>query len=763
MMNRYFFRFDEIRWLAIPGVLALYFTIIVTSNGVPALRHDWNWPDYYHPFVNAISGWSEQGIGGANLFVNNYLLVVPLAPIGALLGPFPTLFIFVFGIGLVTLLAARSLASTVGASELGANAAGAFALFNPWVYTQIVAGHLPMIVAYAATIALLSEAIRANPRPPVCALAVAFTVAQLQFFVPALAIGVVVALRHKTWLPVLTWVVVGSASLLGLMFRAKQFATTPLTLAWEQTQSVAPLHALLLSGYFAKYTLGFDKLASVAVAIVAVLAVAGLMLSKPSRGLVVAGLVTVLALVLAMGLRGPASGVLAGALAHVPGAALYRELYDVIGFVAIGYLLLSAAAASRNVVCLSAFCFAAVLLIIDWTAFSPAHQWVNRATLPTIPYVAQSKTRFALFPPFQPLRYMGRFAGLDPDAVIRPDRTTPVNEEVPTWPEDSALARYLSAKDWRPLANLSVSEIANRPWYSSASRELLEQLAFAPPPPPSDWERVASSASIPAVPEISTIGMPDAVAIPSDPGAGAVFFGDVAGLQGSGVPQAWANYERPSVVASQNQFVHAADGWVDARLGFAADPQLGQPFGGALTTNPSALLMLSGGADALVFVKGELISDDGRVLSHDSRGYHWIPIPADVSHVRCRGLCVVVLEGRVPPGTKNVSVTAPYVRLDDDRFTPWLLRIEMPAGPAAALRYNARYDEHWLAWDGAKALIHVRVDGSVNGWLLGSRNGPSVIWLVEWVAFAQTVAQALGLMWLIALFWYLRRSRTARA
>ena len=755
MMNRF-------RWLAIPCILALYFTLIVTSNGVPALRHDWNWPDYYYPFTNAISGWSEQGIGGVNVFVNNYVFVAPLAPIGAVLGPFLTLFAFVFGIATAVVLSARRLALTMEAPVLAANAAAAFALFNPWVYTKIVAGHLPMIAAYAATMALLSEAVRAKPRAEVCALAAGFTVCQLQFFLPALVIVLILAVRHRMWLPALTWIVVGSPTILGVVFRAQEFASTPLTLTWEQTQSVAPLPALLLTGYFAKYTLGFDKLGYAAVALVVMLALAGLILARRSKPVIAAGALTLGALVIAMGLRGPAAGVLGYAFSHVSAFALYRELYDLIAYAAIGYVVLAAVAAARHVVFLSALCLATFVLMAAWVHFSPARQWADRAALPPFVNIAQPQTRYALLPPFQPLRYMGRFAGLDPDAIVRPGSVTPLNEEVPAWPEDSALARYQLRDDWRLLANLSVSEIANRPWFSSANRELSEQLALAPPPQSSERQRMPFTIAITPIPELSMISTPAATALPGEPGAGDVFFGDVAGLRGDGVPVVWASYERPRPIAPQNQFVHASDGWVDARLAFAAQPDLGQPFGGALTTNPSAPLALTGGDEALVLVRGALLSEEGSVLSGTSDGYRWIPIRAGVSRVRCRGLCVVVLEGEVPHDTKNAAVTARYIPLSGEKLTPWLLRVDLPARPAAALRYNARFDGHWVALDSAHPLVHVRIDGCVNGWLLAPRDGPGVVWLVEWVALAQTIAQAAGLLWLAWVFVRFRRTAAAQ-
>jgi len=82
--------------------------------------------------------------------------------------------------------------------------------------------------------------------------------------------------------------------------------------------------------------------------------------------------------------------------------------------------------------------------------------------------------------------------------------------------------------------------------------------------------------------------------------------------------------------------------------------------------------------------------------------------------------------------------------------------VEVPPGIVQTLRYHERYDEHWLAF-GASPVVHVRLDGCVNGWLLPARAGPSVVWLVEWVALAQSAAQLVGFLWVVALGWLVVR------
>ncbi|MBV8172176.1 MAG: hypothetical protein JO219_09645, partial [Candidatus Eremiobacteraeota bacterium] len=646
--------------MAVPAVLAIYFTLLVTANGVPALRHDWAWPDFYQPLAWAASGWSAAGIGEPNAFVNNYAAQSLLALLGVIFPPLVTLMVFVFAIALGVLLAARSLALRVSGSELVADAVAAVALLNPWVYTEIVAGHLPMVLAYAATMALAAEILKREPRAERSALAVALTIAQMQFFVPALVGAIVLLVRNRLWLPLAAWFVAGSATIVGVIFGAREFASTPLTQAWEQTQSVAPRSALLLTGYFAKYTIGFDKLGVVPETLVVAVALIGLAFGWRRRSVLAAAIVTVVALLVAMGLHGPAAPLIGPIFALVPAAGLYRELYDVIGFAAIGYVVLCASAGARNPVPVALLGIAALLFLLCWTRFTPTSQWANRDRLPHVALDPRPLTRFALTPPFQPLRYDDRFGGLDPDAYVRENAFTPLNGPVPLWPEDSALATYAQTGDAAALAALSVSAIANRPWYAAASNELAEQLAIRPVTAPLPARLVAD---VRPLPEVSLVGIPQSSDVANHPGDGAVFFGDVAGISGAGVPRAWANYVKPRAVNAPGTYVKAADGWVDARLGFAALPAIGQAFGGALTTNGRALLQVAGGDRLLVYVRGALLGTNGELLTNSTNGYRWISVRREVSAVRCDGLCVVALEGTPPAGVADRTGRAAFTAL----------------------------------------------------------------------------------------------------
>jgi hypothetical protein len=730
-------------WLIASSVLASYFALNVGANGIPALRHDWFWPlqwgGTHDVFLAAAGAWQTQGIGSPNPFVNNYLLVAFLVPLEALFGAYGALLLFLFGVALAISLSARALAIVFGANELLAMVAAGFALFNPWTYTEIVAGHGAMLVAYAATMALLAEAMRPAPRTAVCAAATAFTLPQLQFFAPSLAIVAgLAAFRHR-WLPLATWVVAGAANFIGIAFAVRAFARTPLTQAWEQTQSLAPIKAVLLSGYFARYADGYDHFGAYAVACIAALALVGCAQVPRSKAVIVTALLTALVLVTAMGVRGPFASILPFLYERFPAIGLYRELYDLIGYVVIGYVILGVTAASRHALFAGAFAAATAALALLWTWHSPTHFWVDRRSLPQIPVVALPNTRIALLPAFQPLSYRGSFSGLDPDAYPRADGVTALNESVPAWPGDAALASYARDGDVRSLAALSVTEIASRPWYSMTTREFEEQIAL-PIKTITSSQRVTAPlvAQLTAVPIVSLIRTPPAVAIADRIGGGAVFFGDIA------------NFAPPNVLQPSKRYVHAADGWVDARLAFAVYPELAQPFGGALTTSHTDVLALpAGGHMLLVFVKGRLLAADSRILATSTGRLRWIDVPSGVSAVRCQGLCEVVLQGDVPPNVPD-NVEAPVAQpVAAHAILPWLVAVTLPAGDPSALRYNIRYDEHWTCSGCPPGSAHVSLDATVNGWLLGARSAPTSVYLVEWVALLQTIAQVLGLVWIL--------------
>jgi hypothetical protein len=743
-----------IEWIAVALGCAI-FTIVAALHGTPALRHDWFFPqDGASAIRSALiswSGWYPGGFGSPAAYVNDYLGGLAYAAFRVIPWPLAAFAAMMFALAFACVAAGRRLAQEAGAAPLTALAAGLFVAFNPWMYTQIVSGHVFMIAAYAALAALVAETLRAQPRPIVASLLAAATLEQMQFFMLAIPLLAVLALRNRLYLPLATAAIVSLPFWVGIAANAGGFARTPFTFAWEASQSVAPAHALTLTGYFARYTDEMQQLARPAVAVVALIALMALVAS-PTRRLAVAFLITALLLVASMGVLGPFATPFAALVAASPAVGLFRELYDLIGVAALGYALLASAAAARWPALRWPYLAAALALIVAWAVWPPSRFWVDGGGLPRTDVSALPDSRYAIVPAFPPLQFGGKGSGLQPDATLRAAGVDPLNESALSWPANSALAAYQMRGDPTGLAALSVTYVASPAGFETDVRGLADQLAL----PDADLgllDRRATSRTLEAQPEISLVPVPPAVALPVL-GSGSVFFADVAGLSGPLAPAQWREFAPAVSISVPNRLVRARDGWVDARLAFAVKPELGQAFGGALTTSPDALLAIQGGLETLVFVSGKLLAEDGSQLAATTRGYRWIRVPGGVRAVRCAGLCVVALQGTVPAAllVDQRATRASRVKpLPFRRYAPWLIHVVIPAGDLGALRYNAAFAPRWSALAGGERLTHVRLDTIANGWLIPGRVAPLDVWLIYAPAAWQFGLEIIGAAWILAL------------
>jgi hypothetical protein len=722
--------------LAVPVLAAIAFAASVLAS-VPALRQDWSPNPFGVPartlFELGTSGWSSTGIGAPAAYGLAYLLAPILALLRIVFAPEALLAIFMLGVGLLCAFGGRAIAKHYTDDELMASAAALALTFNPWTFTELVAGHTYMLLAYGATIWLLAETLREKPRSLVLVVSVLLTAHQVQFFLVDTLVLAALAWQKRQFAPLLIALALWVPAAIGIVAERHSLASIPFTLAWQHDQSVPPLGALFLDGYFARYGAQFSAWRSAPMVDIALLAALGLVLEMRKRraavGIAVLGLG---ALVLAMGLRGPLAIPYAWAVLHVTPVAVFRELYDLLAFTAIGYVVFVCSLRARAAGAL--FLALAATLAVLWWIPPPSRWWVESARLPALEIRAPSNTRFALVPAFQPLSFEGRGNGADPDAYPRDENVTPVNEYVATYPADAALGAFLANGDAAGLRALSVSVVVERPWLRSREGALAQQWAlgarfFAQP-------ARARTLALHPLPELSLIATPEVGTLDDRLGSGNVFFGDVAGHG------AFA----PVVVGNAN--VDASNGWVDARLAFAQRPDLAQGLGGALTTDPNAWLALRPDLKALAWVSGALRARDGTVISGTTHGYRWISLPRSAGSVACAGLCLVAAQG-LPPRAPANPPARPYRAVAFTSIAPWLVRATLPPGGAGALRYNVAYDGGWAAYAGGIALPHLRLDATVNGWLVPKRAGAASLYVIQRVAAAQALAELL--VWALLL------------
>jgi hypothetical protein len=307
-----------------------------------------------------------------------------------------------------------------------------------------------------------------------------------------------------------------------------------------------------------------------------------------------------------------------------------------------------------------------------------------------------------------------------------------------------ALARYEQSGDDAALRVLGVTEVIPRPWLVSKSQVGIG-LAGASLAPPTARAPLETAHHVSGVtPLLSQCAAVRIVDVGAPLGACDVFFGDMPG------------YGTIRAITPPSDSIDARTAWIDARLTFSEVPALAQALGGTLTQSP-VLWRVEPNSWLLAYVRGALLAADGSTLAKRSGSFAWTYVPPQIEAVRCAGLCELVAQAKSAPNIPAPR-SPPAPRALPFRYvTPWLYLVD--AGAAGLLRFNERYDSAWAAFAAGTAPRHVRVDMSVNGWLLTS-SGRVV--LVQVTAVAQLLAEIVGVVFVLALLKALANRPTKR-
>ena len=742
------------------SLFAVAFAFVTfVSNDVPLLRHDWFpiVPGFSFAIAN-VTGWDPTGFGSPISFPASFVAVFARSAVAAAFGAFVAHVAWFLTVGLLVSFGAARLASVLGAPLVARPAAALFAAFNPWTYVQLVAGHSFLLISYAATFWLIAEVCsreRDLRRLVPLALAIA---PQIQFLLVDAVLYVALAIEMRSWLATAAILGMLLPVVVGVSLGHHALLQIPSTFTWEAGQSIFPLEGVVLRGYFTHYDSALPALLAWAMWLIVAIAIGGvaIILGRRRRE---AWLVAYAAvpLVWSFGTRGPASEIFTFALRHVRELALFRELFDLLGFVAIGYVAFCAVLAARVRIVGVIWVLAGMALPISWTFAPPSGFWVGARGVPVVAVPHATNARFAMSPAFGPFVEGGRGSGGDPDLYARPGNITPLNEALALYPAVSALGRYERDGDVSALAALSVRSVISRPWLHT-DPSVAGQVAL--PLPHGFGSVIRPSRDIPnALPELGLAPLPQLATLATDLAASNILFADARAAFGDDVPRAWAREPPALPVEADTTFVRASKAWVNVSLTFAEAPELAQSYGGAITTDPIARLRVVPGY-ALVFVRGLLIDQTGRRLVESSGGYRWIAIPARTRTVRCLGTCVVAVERSGPTNAPLDSPARPLRDVPFVAFAPWFVTAAVPPGRERLLRYNVAYDPHWVAFVNSRPLTHVVIDGAINGWLLAPRANSTTAVLVETSALAITCAEAIGIVVaLVAIVIALRSGR----
>lgn len=738
----------------VPIAAAILFAAFVIAKGIPTLRHDWNWPIDRAAIPSfareAFDGWLPAGLGMPNPHPTTYLISVPIASAMWLFGPLATLALLAAAIAYLCMRVFAALPSGWRGGTAATIGIGLFAVFNPWVYNEVVAGHLVMVLAYAGLIGLFAEMLRGRGASTVrLALWVALVSAQLQFFILAMLALAAFAIVTRKWLPLLFGTLFALPSVIGLAAERGTLVRIPYEMTWQANQSVPALALLGLGGYFPGYADRLGIAAAVAVWIVLAIAVAGAIVAYRTRAAVWALAAAALLYVAILGVHGPVAGPYGWIVRNVPESGVFRELYDLAGVMAALIVLLACAAIARVRWLGYVVLAVGIALPITWLLRPPSDLWIGSSQYRHPAVAALAHTRIALLPAFQPVGLRGGGGnGADPDAFVYPGYVAALNEYFPTYPVDMALARYEQSGDATALRALGVGEIVPRPWLVSRTHGGIGVAAFSLQPKSARRSPVTLLRLDGATPLFSECSAPNIVGRADPLGACDVFFGDAA------------PYPPVYPIVASGDSIDPGNAWIDARLAFAESPGLAQAIGGVLTQS-RVPFSIEPGSWLLAYVRGELLGSNGGRLARSPGSFVWVRVPLGVASVECVGLCELIAKTPVMPALTTAAEPARTRALRFTQLTPWLYLVEKPASSARLLRFNERYDSGWTAFAARRMLQHVRVDMSVNGWLLESPSDNVV--LVQVTALLQLIAEILGVLCVLWLLKALALGPTKRA
>ena len=750
---------------AVAIVASGFFTWAVVAGGIPSLRQDWFWGDNAQIFRDLIayatSGWLPDGVGIANTYPTSYIATPIWASLGLILGGYGALVVTWYACGLALFCGFGALARAGGASRSQWRLLAVLGLFSPFCYTRIVAGHLNMLVALAGLAFIVAEALRKDRRAFVLVLSLAATIGQVQYFLLAFVIVFTLAVRDRRWTTLLAALLIPSPIAIGMGFDPRAVTGLPLNLVWEQSQSLAPLDALLLRGYFAGYAVSFNAaLPTLGEFGFAAFALAGALLvfatRKPptARAAGAVAAVAAVAVLLSMGLRGPLAAAVAYLFDHVAAFGVYRELSDFSGIALGAYVLLAGIACTRWPKLTAVLPIVIIMILTAWIARPPSTYFVDLRSLPTITPNSPPYSRYALYPAYQPLTFGGRGSGLDPDVYQRPRGVDAVNTYLPAYPSSFALAEFSEHGSRAGLEDLSVSCAIGRPYFSTdaTTREqdgLRESTNIAL------LGAASQDCAFRPRPELTIGRIPNIDPTLPPLGSDLVFAGDARNVRGPGVPRSWAHIKRVKGFVASRAYLDAKSQWVDARYVFSARPGLGESIGG-IATESRRPLPLPQNVAILAYVRGKLMSRGHLVVPDTHGAYRWTQRLSLSAPVVCHGLCILAAQSEAPPAVmppgsrrnrrhrdKPVKFATPF---------SWVAIARVSPGPREFLRYNVAFDRGWIALREGKALPHVRVEAVFNGWIINARSHDSTVLIIEVVSAMQALAELAVFAFLLFFF-----------
>lgn len=718
------------RRVLVAGLCGVLLALLTLAKGIPQLRHDWGFPAVPAALPPAIATtfmpWIDRGLGQPQPYPTQYLVGFVLYPL-SLLPPLAFLALLIFAIGTAAALAGSEIAAALESRAELRLACALISVFNPWTYTEIVAGHVFMLIGYCGLLWVCSELLRARLRPRCLAAATALLITQIEFWAFASLALLACLLVLKQWRSIVAWALAATPIVVGILSHYRTVRGTAFLLDWQRAESLFPIDAVTLRGYFAHYDTSFDLIWLVPT-ILAFLSGYALVFTvvRRHRSFPVLALAAV-AILLSTGTKGPISQLYTSAVLNVTEVGVFRELYDLLAFGAAAWCVSVASIpltrlAANGVLLLSA------ALLVPWCAAPPANWFVAESSIQHVLFPGEAQKRIALLPYLQPLSLGTAGSGLDPDAYAQSQRDLPLNDVFPQFPVLSALADSAHGDD-RSVAALGVDTIVNRPGLRSDVRTLQDVY-----PVFNGSETKGTSRRVAGAPILSLFtGTAPMVRIGRDVRRVGIFFGDDDSVDRDNIQRASAS----RITSDPHQ------AWIDARLAVPEFQFLGSEFEGTYTESGMPFTAPPDARFALLWTNRRLVSVQGAVIAKASTSLRWYSLP-HAATLLCEGTCSIAAFARNLPSLEDEGKMARLTAIPFAWRSPWMLSATLPARQQpSTIRFAETFDPGWLLI--GTSGRHLRLDQSLNAWLVSA--GPKTqIWIVNIISALQFSLEVLSFL-----------------
>ena len=635
---------------------------------------------------------------------------------------------------------------------------GALFAFSPWVYSKVVAGHLMMVFALASCFGLICYLQRRKRSRLVVSILTAFACTQLQFgvllLITTLITGFVV---KRVRVVAVTAAIFLLPAFVGILSEYGWLSSIPLLTAWDRNNSVPLFSGVALMGYAADYIKAWPLWLTYFCYLFPAIASYGAVKEfRAGRRWPMVGLLcAIVILILSSGDGWPLGPLYDKMIMEIHWLGLFRELYDLIGLVLVSYLLIFLFTRKDKIIFLLLALLAGVQ-IWAWLVAPPSHYWVQvreRVDLSVVP----RNSRFVLIPFNQPVRYLGRGSGSDPDLIFEnTDGVAPLNSYDALYPGDVAVSNYEEKGSINELRELSVGTIFTRSYVKSNWEALRFQRIEESRPPNRRTAVILLNGVRPLI--TFSENSPSITNQVRQMGGDAIFITNACRAHLYIGEKLTCRYDIPK--GSKRTF-DPKRAWVN--LGFVEEamPAVGQAVGGVFTMQSHRGIQAAYGY-ALMWIKGEIVGAGKKVVARgDGRAYHWHAV-IDGTKLYCRGACAIALFDAMPYITAATPRRANDHELPMRTMAPWLLQIVTMRGALVRyVRFNTRFDHWWMLF-GAGHVQHVEVGPRANGWIVERADNSGHAYIIEVVAALQAALELLVSLVLLGFLLRIVHSRVKK-